>query len=140
VDEQAWLDLAAWLACVDPEDVRHVLGREVLLPPPVLRLTARLGADWRQRPLFAELVLLADLADDLRREARRRERIARVSGLVAGLAPVAGAWLGARIGHLWLGLLLGGLWGGGLPAVLSAWSWREARQLRGLLAQACRVA
>lgn len=135
MDERTWLDLAAWLACVDTDDVLHVLGREVLLPPAVVRLTARLGADWRQRPLFAGLVLLADLADDLRREARRRERIARVSGLVAGLAPVAGAWLGARVGQLWLGLLLGGLWGGGLPAVLSAWSWREARQLRGLLAR-----
>lgn len=135
MDEQAWLDLAAWVSCVDVEDVQYVLGREVLLPPATVRLGQRLGDDWRHRPLFASLMLLDDLSDDLRLEARRRERIARVSAMVAGVAPLAGGWLGARVGQPWLGLLLGGLWGGGLPAVLAAWSWREARRLRSLLAQ-----
>lgn len=135
MNEHVWLDLAGWLACVDADDVEFVSGCEALKPAAAARLSRWLGDDWRTHPVFAEVALVADFAADLELAVRRQDRIARVSAMVAGLSPLAGWWLGARLGEPWLGLLLGVLWSGGVPSVLAAWCWRESRRLRGLLAE-----
>jgi len=133
---EAVADLALWLEVVQPSDWVAMDGEQALTRAAVGRLSQRLGLEWRQRPVFARVETTAEVTARLQVALRRSERIVKVCGVVCGLAPILGYFLGNAVQppQPWVGVAVAALVVGGVPSLLLASALRDGVRLRRALA------